>query len=247
MMNTMRTTALATALAIAAAMACYPAVAHADDASFLAAVQAAGQLSADDTPAVMLALGHQICDDITAHGVAGVADSMGLAQKAGVTPQDAGRMLRFSVDYLCPDNQAAADAWADADVAGFLQAARNTGLMTPNPNDVLVVGYEICAEITANGVAGVANAEARGHTAEVNSGMPMGTSGTMIRISVYNLCPNNTPAMDAWINENPQEPQTEPALPTVSDNPPQAQTAPTLGDAAGHAVPQPTLGHAEHV
>jgi hypothetical protein len=95
-----------------AALACYPAVAHADDTSFLEAVQAAGLLSADNTPSTALALGHQICDDITANGVAGVADSMGLARQAGIPPKAAAAMLQFSVYNLCTDNRAAADAWA---------------------------------------------------------------------------------------------------------------------------------------
>jgi hypothetical protein len=244
-----------------AALAMTPAQAHADPTATATATDY-GIIHADAVCAKLTA-------DPTMRGVGGVWTS---TQEDGLSEDDAATALHTAAQHGCPNfealvsqftNTAASippqatqpppgNAHADADEASFFQAARATGLMPTNPKDALVVGYEICDEITANGVAGVANAEARGHTAAVNSGMPMGTSGTMIRISVYNLCPKNTPAMDAWIGENPQEPQTEPALPTVSDNPPQADQAPIsdppptpgLGNAAGHAVPQPTLGHA---
>jgi hypothetical protein len=99
------------AIGAVAALACYPATAHADDASFLAAVQAAGLLSPDNTPSTALALGHQICDHITANGVAGVANTVELAHQAGIPPEAAGAMLRFSVNDLCPNDIAAANAW----------------------------------------------------------------------------------------------------------------------------------------
>jgi hypothetical protein len=131
-------------------------------------------------------------------------------------------------------------AVAHADDATFVAQMKAAGLMPTTPHDALAVGYTICAHITTNGVAAVAQALTNAAT---NSGMPPGTVGTSIAIAVDNLCPNAIPAMDAWIDKNPQYPQTEP---TVSDNPPQAQT-PSLGVAAQHPVPQPTLGHAEHL
>jgi hypothetical protein len=59
------------AIGAIAALACYPAVAHADEAGFMAAIQSAGLMLTN--PSTLLAVGHQICDDITTSGVAGVS------------------------------------------------------------------------------------------------------------------------------------------------------------------------------
>jgi hypothetical protein len=98
------------ATTLAALATCYPAVAHADEASFLQELQSQ---RAVNNPSTALAVGHDICDDITANGVAGVEHSMGLAKKAGIAASAAGDMLYASVHGLCPNNIAAAQAWSN--------------------------------------------------------------------------------------------------------------------------------------
>jgi Protein of unknown function (DUF732) len=96
-----------------AALACYPAVAHADDSSFVLAAAASELWTPTTDPNILLALGHRICADITANGVAGVTHAMGLAQRAGIPPSGAATMLSISVHNLCPGDIAAADVWAN--------------------------------------------------------------------------------------------------------------------------------------
>lgn len=81
--------------------------AHADESSFLTDVGNAG-LPVDATT---LAIGHQICYDISANGVAGVDNEARMAHNAGVTADDFATLVVESVYELCPSNLPAMRAW----------------------------------------------------------------------------------------------------------------------------------------
>lgn len=72
--------------------------AHADEASFIAAVNDDGLPVTANT----LALGHLICQDIIAHGTRGVRDEMDMADAAGVSSKDAAALVVDAVYELCP-------------------------------------------------------------------------------------------------------------------------------------------------
>lgn len=99
--------AAATVLALWAAFVLEPAAAHADEASYI------NQVAAHGTPvtATTLTLGHQVCGDISAYGVAGIDADVKAAAEAGVSAHDAAVIIVTAVWELCPSNHAALNAW----------------------------------------------------------------------------------------------------------------------------------------
>jgi hypothetical protein len=81
--------------------------AHADESSFINTVAAHGT---PVTPAT-LAVGHQVCGDISANGVAGVEAEARAAATAGIPAHDAAVLIVTAVYELCPSNHAALNAW----------------------------------------------------------------------------------------------------------------------------------------
>lgn len=101
---------IATAVTVAA-MACYPAVAHADETSFMQTMQSHGMIATGTDPNSVLAVAYTICADITANGEQGVAHQVALARSAGVSPVIFAKTLYITVNNLCPNDIAAANAW----------------------------------------------------------------------------------------------------------------------------------------
>lgn len=107
-MNTQRwiIVAAATVFALWVAFVLEPA-AHADEASFVNGVY---DHSVPITP-YTLTLGHQICADVSANGVAGLETESNYAAIAGVSAHDAAVLIVLAVDELCPSNEPALNAW----------------------------------------------------------------------------------------------------------------------------------------
>lgn len=72
--------------------------AHADEASFINAVNSDGLPVSANT----LALGHMICENIISNGAAGVKAEMDMADTAGVSTHDAAALVVDAVNELCP-------------------------------------------------------------------------------------------------------------------------------------------------
>lgn len=88
--------------------AIWPAEAHADESTFLQA------LSSDGLPIgpTALTLGHEVCSDIVANGVAGVDKEARLGLAAGMASDDVANFIGDAVIELCPAGLPAAKAWA---------------------------------------------------------------------------------------------------------------------------------------
>lgn len=81
--------------------------ARADEASYLNGVARYG-VSVDQT---VLTLGHEVCGDISANGVAGVQAEVNSAVAAGVSAHSASVIIVMAVSELCPSNEPALNAW----------------------------------------------------------------------------------------------------------------------------------------
>jgi hypothetical protein len=62
----------------------------------------------------------------------------------------------------------------------------------------LPLGHMICAQISAHGYDGVDSAVRNA----ISSGVPQRQMAAIIVTAVQELCPSNTPALNAWENEN---------------------------------------------
>lgn len=103
----MRTAVLAIAGALTAIALAMAQDAHADEASYITSVSEHGV-----TPSqVVLAIGHQVCGDISAYGVAGIEANSKAAAAAGVSSHDAAVIIVVAVYELCPSNHGALNAW----------------------------------------------------------------------------------------------------------------------------------------
>jgi hypothetical protein len=97
----------AAAGALTAAALSMPQDARADEASYLNEVYAHG------TPitSVTLALGHQVCSDISTYGLDGITGDVNNAIAAGVSAHDAAVIIASAVYELCPSNHPVLNAW----------------------------------------------------------------------------------------------------------------------------------------
>ena len=84
--------------------------AHADESSYLDALASFG-LPHDSTA---LAVGENVCADVSANGVAGVDREAGYGISAGLTGEQVGTVIYFAGHELCPENMPAIMAWANA-------------------------------------------------------------------------------------------------------------------------------------
>lgn len=82
--------------------------AHADEASFIRAIDGDGM----PITSVTLVLGHQICVDILANGVDGVDTQVNMALEAGLSQHDTAYFIGDAVTELCPAGTPAVKAWA---------------------------------------------------------------------------------------------------------------------------------------
>jgi hypothetical protein len=109
-------TAAARVAAVAPVVAAPVAAVAAPDpnAKFLAAIRAAIPPVADAPDADLLAMGNNICGDLTADGASvGVFDGIVRAvTSGGVSSGDAGHFIAYAVGYLCPQFTDAATGWA---------------------------------------------------------------------------------------------------------------------------------------
>jgi hypothetical protein len=96
--------------ALVAAAMMVAARAHADEASFEAALIADGLVA---TP-TSLALGYQICADISDRGVAGVDKDVSAGLSVGMSGNDVGSFMYDAVAQLCPSQMSPLLAWARA-------------------------------------------------------------------------------------------------------------------------------------
>lgn len=62
----------------------------------------------------------------------------------------------------------------------------------------LSLGHGVCSDISHNGIAGVDNEVTLG----LSSGVSHGDIAAIIVLAVQELCPSNTPALDAWMAAN---------------------------------------------
>lgn len=104
-----KTLAIATACAaafVALALWLTPLV-HADEGSYI------NDLALLDVPVnpATLPLGHQICADISAHGVVGVDRQVRLAIESGIPTHEGMSIMMVAVQELCPSNTPALNAW----------------------------------------------------------------------------------------------------------------------------------------
>lgn len=81
--------------------------ARADEASYINTVAGHGVEVSQAT----LTLGHSICADISADGVAGVEADAKAAAVAGVSSHDAAVLIVAAVWELCPSNHVALNVW----------------------------------------------------------------------------------------------------------------------------------------
>jgi hypothetical protein len=108
-MKTTKSISLALGLAglfVALATVLSPLV-HADESDYITDV------SLNGTPVgpATLPLGHAICYDISAHGVAGVEHESQLAISSGVSSHDFATIVVQAVYDMCPSNIPALNAW----------------------------------------------------------------------------------------------------------------------------------------
>ena len=109
------TAAAPVARVVAAPVAAVAAVAAPDPSTkFVAAIRAAVPPVANATDANLLAMGNNICGDLTADGASvGVFDGIVQAvTSGGISSGDAGHFIAYAVGYLCPQFTDAATAWA---------------------------------------------------------------------------------------------------------------------------------------
>jgi hypothetical protein len=83
---------------------------------------------------------------------------------------------------------------AKADEASFINDVAAHGVYTAPIT--LAVGHQVCSDASANGTAGI-NTEA---AAALSSGVTAHDAAVIIVEAVYDLCPSNMPALDAWLS-----------------------------------------------
>jgi hypothetical protein len=84
-----------------------PAVAHADESSYINGIYEHNV----PVTSTVLALGHGICDTISHNGVAGVEAEARTATAEGVSAHDSAVIIVEAVYELCPSNKPALYAW----------------------------------------------------------------------------------------------------------------------------------------
>jgi hypothetical protein len=84
------------------------------------------------------------------------------------------------------------DPRAHADEGEYLSDLSDHGI--PNGSVALGLGYQICADITANGFDGVQH-ETR---LALSTGMPVKTISLLMVTAVADLCPSQMPVLMAW-------------------------------------------------
>jgi hypothetical protein len=92
---------------IAAALILFAPFATADESSYIAFVNSKGL----PVGPVMLAVGHQVCTDASANGVAGLDNEALLGLNANLTPREIAVVIVGAVHELCPSNLPALQAW----------------------------------------------------------------------------------------------------------------------------------------
>lgn len=94
-------------LAFAGAAILLAPLVHADESSYI------NDLALVDVPitAATLPLGHQICADISTHGVTGVDHEVRNAIASGISDHDGAGIIVLAVQELCPSNTPALNAW----------------------------------------------------------------------------------------------------------------------------------------
>lgn len=80
---------------------------HADEGTYI------NDLALLDIPInpATLPLGHQICADISTHGVSGVDRQVRTAIASGISTHDGAGIIVLAVQELCPSNTPALNAW----------------------------------------------------------------------------------------------------------------------------------------
>lgn len=84
---------------VATAVLLHPAVAHADETSYLNDLAAQGLAN---NPTIALPLGYQICSDTANNGASGIANEVAMGQAVGFNNQQISYIVYDALADLCP-------------------------------------------------------------------------------------------------------------------------------------------------